>query len=181
MDRIAQAAVRMGQLISDLLEFSRVGRESLRKVHIDVNQLVTEVLYDLHAQIGDRSIVWRISALPAVVADGSLLRQVLINLLSNAIKYTGTVAEAKIEVGVLPREEPEAVTVFYVRDNGVGFDMKDAEKLFHPFSRLHSQAVFEGNGIGLSIVNSIIQRHGGRVWLDAQVGIGATAYFTLPG
>ncbi len=181
MDRITTATARMGQLIDDLLEFARVGRTVLKKVPIDVNDLVTKIVQDLYPQLGGRSVTWRISALPPVVADRSLLRQVLVNLLSNAIKYTSKTAEAQIEVGVCPQKEPGVDTVFYVRDNGVGFDMQHAGKLFRPFSRLHTQKEFEGTGIGLSIVSSIIQRHGGKAWVEAQPGAGATVFFSLPG
>lgn len=180
MESITRAAVRMGRLIDDLLEFARVGRVALKKTPVDANDLVTDVVQEMSPQSGDRHIAWRISALPSIVADRSLLRQVLVNLLSNAIKYTGKTAAARIEVGALPCKEPEDGAVFFVRDNGAGFDMQHAGKLFEPFNRLHTQMEFEGSGIGLSIVRSIIQRHGGKIWVDAQVGVGATVFFTLP-
>ena len=180
VEKITKAAARMGRLIEDLLEFTRVGRAALKKGPVDLNNLVAEVIRDMQQEIGERPVAWSIATLPSAIADKSLLRQVLANLLSNAVKYTRSNAETRIEVGILPPVRPETAFVLFVRDNGVGFDMEHADKLFQPFSRLHAYAEFEGTGVGLSIVHNIIERHGGKTWAEGQKGVGAIFYFTLP-
>jgi PAS domain S-box-containing protein len=178
LSTISQAAKRMGNLIDDLLAFSRVGRAELQKADVDLNQLVREALNDFQEESDKRSIVWKIDALPMVRADQSLLQMVLVNLISNAVKFTGHRASPEIEIGCAPSNDRE--TVIFIRDNGAGFNPKYAEKLFGVFQRLHSQAEFEGTGIGLANVGRIIRRHGGRSWAEGAVDGGATFYFSIP-
>ena len=175
---IFKSAHRMGDLINDLLAFSRVGHSELQKTDINLEELARETLGDFQAQTKERNIVWKIHPLPPVQADRALLRMVLVNLLSNAVKFTGTRAEAKIEIGCAPNSNGE--TVIFIRDNGVGFNPKHAEKVFGVFQRLHSQAEFEGTGIGLAHVRRIIDRHCGRAWAEGVVDGGATFYFSIP-
>jgi PAS domain S-box-containing protein len=175
---ISKSAKRMGDLIDDLLSFSRVGREDLKKTEVNLDQLVRETAGDFLADTKGRNIVWKIHPLPAVRADRSLLRLVLVNLISNAVKFTGARAEANIEIGCAPSDAGE--TVIFIRDNGAGFNPNYAGKLFGVFQRLHSQEQFEGTGIGLANVQRIIQRHGGRVWAEGVVDGGATFYFSIP-
>lgn len=175
---IGQAAQRMGNLIDDLLAFARIGHGDLRKTEVSLNDLVGKALTDVLVNSNERKIVWEIQPLPAVQGDGSLLRMALVNLISNAVKFTSARAEAKIEIGCAPSSENE--TVIFIRDNGAGFDPRYANKLFGVFQRLHSEDQFEGTGIGLANVQRIIHRHGGRVWAEGAVGLGATFYFSIP-
>ena len=175
---ISDAAKRMGHLIDDLLAFSRVGRSEMRKVEVDLDELVRQVLADSKAETKDRHIAWNVHPLPPVRADRALLRLVLVNLVSNAVKFTGGRAEAAIEIGCARGERGD--TVIFVRDNGVGFDPKYADKLFGVFQRLHSESEFEGTGIGLANVQRIVRRHGGRAWAEGAVDGGATFYFSIP-
>jgi PAS domain S-box-containing protein len=175
---ISRATKRMGNLIDDLLAFSRVGRAEMQKTECDLNQLVQETLRDFQADTKERKIVWEIHPLPSVRADYALLRMVLVNLISNAVKFTGNRTAAKIEIGCAPSEKGE--TVIFIRDNGAGFDPEYAEKLFGVFQRLHSRDEFEGTGIGLANVQRIIKRHGGRVWAEGVLNSGATFYFSIP-
>jgi len=175
---ISQAAKRMGELIDDLLAFSRLGRAKLQKMEVNLGQLVQETLTEFQAETKDRNIVWEIHPLPPVQADRALLQMALVNLVSNAVKFTAARAEARIEIGCTPNGNGE--TVVFIRDNGAGFDSQYADKLFGVFQRLHSQSEFEGTGIGLANVQRIIQRHGGRVWAEGVVDGGATFYFSLP-
>lgn len=175
---IIHASERMGSLIDDLLTFSRLGRMALQKADIDLTRLVEEVKDDFAEQTKERKIDWLIHPLPTVRADQSLLCMVLVNLLANAVKFTSARATAHIEIGTIPGEAAE--TVIFIRDNGSGFNPKYIAKLFGVFQRLHSQAEFEGTGIGLANVQRIIQRHGGRVWAEGEVDAGATFYFSLP-
>jgi PAS domain S-box-containing protein len=174
---IAHAAQEMGQLIDDLLAFSRMGRAEMRETAVDLAALVGEAKRGLEPALRDRNIRWQVAALPAVQGDPTMLRQVLLNLLGNAVKYTGRREVAEIEIGCDGREEGRIVC--YVRDNGAGFDMKYADKLFGVFQRLHRADEFEGTGIGLASVRRIISRHGGRTWAEGRVDAGATFYFTL--
>jgi len=174
---ISQSAKRMGNLIDDLLEFSRVGRAAVQTTNVNLDELVRETLGDFQAETKGRDMVWNLHALPAVRADRALLRLALVNLISNAVKFTGHRAQAKIEIGCLPGNDGE--TVIFIRDNGAGFDPRYAGKLFGVFQRLHSQDEFEGTGIGLANVQRIIERHGGRVWAEGAVDGGATFYFSI--
>jgi len=175
---ISEAAKRMGNLIDDLLAFSRVGRTELQKAEVNLDQLAGEVAGDFQAETKERNLAWQINPLPAVRADRALLRLALVNLLSNAVKFTGGRAQAKIEIGCAPGGDGE--TVIFIRDNGAGFDPRYAEKLFGVFQRLHGQDEFAGTGIGLANVQRIIHRHGGRVWAEGVVNGGATFYFSIP-
>jgi light-regulated signal transduction histidine kinase (bacteriophytochrome) len=193
---ISQSAKRMGDLIDDLLTFSRVGRAELHKTDVNLDELVRETLGDFKAETKGRNIAWNIHPLPAVQADRTLLRMALVNLISNAVKFTGARAEAKIEIGVMekwsdgtvastqnsntPKLQDSNTPVFFIRDNGAGFDPQYADKLFGVFQRLHSHDEFEGTGIGLANVQRIIHRHGGRVWAEGVVDGGATFYFSIP-
>ena len=168
----------MGNLIDDLLAFSRIGHAEMQKTEVNLEQLVRETLGDFQAETKARKIAWKIHPLPAVRGDRALLRMVLVNLISNAVKFTGARAEAKIEIGSVPGGNGE--TVIFIRDNGAGFDPRYTGKLFGVFQRLHSQDEFEGTGIGLANVQRIIHRHGGRVWAEGVVDGGATFYFSIP-
>ena len=179
---ISQAAKRMGNLIDDLLAFSRVGQSKMQKSDCNLDQLVREAVGDFKAETNGRNIVWEIHPLPEVRADCALLRLVLVNLISNAVKFTGNRAEAKIEIGCVPNGNGngDGEAIIFIRDNGAGFDPEYAGKLFGVFQRLHSRDEFEGTGIGLANVQRIIQRHGGRVWAEGVVDGGATFYFSIP-
>ena len=174
---IAEAASRMGRLIDDLLAFSRTGRTDLSKRRVSLVDLVHDAQAEVAAQAANREIVWKVDALPEVNADPALLRLAMINLLSNAVKYTGTRPSARIEVGTQAAADGEVVV--FVRDNGVGFDMAYANKLFGVFQRLHGDE-FSGTGIGLANVQRIVHRHGGRTWAEGAPDNGATFYFSLP-
>jgi PAS domain S-box-containing protein len=169
---------RMGILIDSLLDFSKLNRAQLQRIPVNLNLLVTEVQQESMLETQGRSIEWQVEPLPEVLGDWQLLKQVFANLLSNAIKYTRTQAHARITIGC-ESDSPEEVVVF-VKDNGVGFNMKHATKLFGVFQRLHSVKEFEGTGIGLANVQRIVHRHGGRVWAEAEVNQGASFFFTLP-
>jgi PAS domain S-box-containing protein len=175
---ILESAQRMGNLIDDLLAFSRIGRTETHKTMVNLEKLVQEALGEVRQDTGGRDIVWKVGALPACYGDRSMLRLVFVNLISNAAKFTRTRAQAEIEIGCL-NQEREQVVVF-IRDNGVGFDMKYVNKLFGVFQRLHAPEAFEGTGIGLATVQRIVHRHGGRVWAEGQVDQGATFCFSLP-
>jgi PAS domain S-box-containing protein len=178
MKTISDSAKRMGQLIDELLVFSRMGRAELHVVELDQDDLVAEVIRD-NGFKKNAAIDWNIAALPRVLADPVLLRQVWFNLIDNAVKYSGKSASPRIEIGC--RFDPAAnQQEFFVRDNGAGFDMQYAGKLFGVFQRLHSAAEFEGTGIGLANVRRIVQRHGGRTWAEGHIGEGAVFYFSLP-
>jgi PAS domain S-box-containing protein len=178
MTTISQAAQRMGNLIDDLLTFSRVGKSEMQKTEINLNQLIQETLGDFQAETKERNIAWEIRPLPPVCADRALLRMALVNLISNAVKFTGARAAAKIEIGCAPEGNGE--TVIFIRDNGAGFDPRYTDKLFGVFQRLHSHDEFDGTGIGLANVQRIIHRHGGRTWAEGVVDGGATFYFSIP-
>ena len=178
LQTISDSAKQMGQLIDDLLVFSRMGRQEMLHTTVNLDQLIKTILYDLRLDLQGREISWTIDTLPEVPGDPAMLRQVFVNLISNAIKFTGTRPIAKIAIG-LDRKSAGEITVF-VRDNGVGFDMQYLGKLFGVFQRLHRADEFEGTGIGLANVRRIVHRHGGRVWAEGIPDQGATFFVTLP-
>jgi light-regulated signal transduction histidine kinase (bacteriophytochrome) len=170
--------VQMGHLVDDLLAFSRLGRQALKKRQVATGAIVGQVLRDVRERAEGRSVSVSVGDTPSVWGDPALLKQVFINLIDNAFKYTRLRAEAVIEIG---SRESGGERVFFVRDNGAGFDMQYADKLFGVFQRLHRAEDFEGTGVGLAIVQRIVQRHGGRIWAEAAVDRGATFYFTTEG
>jgi PAS domain S-box-containing protein len=176
LDTIADSARQMAALIDDLLQFSRTGRQEMRQDHIDMNLVLQEVLESIKQDNTGRNIEWIFATLPNVYGDYAMLRLVWFNLLNNAVKFTRKKEKAKIEVGC---REDNMEYVFFVRDNGVGFDMQYAHKLFGVFQRLHSAEEFEGTGIGLANVRRIIAKHGGHTWAEAALDQGAVFYFTL--
>jgi two-component system sensor histidine kinase/response regulator len=176
LQRIRESATQMGQLIDGLLAFAGLGRRSLKKNTVDPTAIVGAVVEQLRSEITGRRVEIEIAELPACQGDSMLLKQVFTNLLSNAFKYSRGRDPAIIKVG-WRREKEE--NVYFVQDNGAGFDMEYSGKLFGVFQRLHSAEEFDGTGVGLAIVHRIISRHGGRIWAEAKVGHGATFYFTL--
>jgi light-regulated signal transduction histidine kinase (bacteriophytochrome) len=177
LDVILRGTKRMSQLIDDILAFSRMGRQEMTAQRIDMTQLVCAVIDDLSQNANRRELSFKVGSLPDAFADLGTVRQVWVNLIGNAIKYTGRTSPAVIEVGSMTEADG---LLYFVKDNGVGFDMQYADKLFGVFQRLHGQEEFSGTGIGLAIVKRVVTRHGGRVWADATVNSGATFYFTLP-
>jgi PAS domain S-box-containing protein len=178
LDNISQAALRMADLIEDLLAFSRVGRNQMARRPVDLTELTREVIHEFEPETGNRNVDWDIGDLPVVTADRAMLRMVLVNLVSNALKFTRPRRQARIEIGSMPGPASEAV--IFVRDNGVGFSMTYVDKLFGVFQRLHRAEEFEGTGIGLASVHRIITRHGGRTWAEGKPDQGAAFYFALP-
>lgn len=176
VESIAESANQMGTLIDDLLQFSRTGRSEMIEANVDMNEIVHVVLRSLKNGNSNRRIEWSVSSLPQVMCDKAMMKLVWINLLQNAVKFTKNKETARIEIGF--RDEVTE-NVFFVRDNGVGFDMQYADKLFGVFQRLHSKAEFEGTGIGLANVQRIVLRHGGRTWAESKLNNGATFYFTI--
>jgi len=175
---ILDSAKRMGSLVDDLLAFSRIGRAEAQKTTVHLEPLIKGVVGEIAPDTKGRKIVWHIGNLPICYGDPSMLRLVFGNLVSNAVKFTQTCLQAEIEINSLNHTSDEVVV--FVKDNGVGFDMKYKDKLFGVFQRLHSQEAFEGTGIGLATVQRIVQGHGGRVWAEASVNNGATFYVALP-
>jgi len=178
MDTISKAAGRMGVLIDDLLSFSRMGRQEINRAVVDLGTLVQDVIHEFDPETKGRAIHWQVAELPVVIGDRAMLRVALVNLISNALKFTQPREQVEIAIGCLPEHETE--TVVFVRDNGVGFDMQYADKLFGVFERLHGVEEFEGTGIGLANVRRVIARHGGRTWAEGKIDGGATFYFSLP-
>jgi light-regulated signal transduction histidine kinase (bacteriophytochrome) len=174
---MGESAIRMGRLVDDLLEFARAGRAPLERTDVEPLLLVESVLHDEALESRRRGVEIRIERLPVCRADPTMLRQVYRNLISNALKYTRKREQATIEIGC---RNQAGENVYYVRDNGIGFDMRHAGQIFGVFHRLHTDAEYEGTGVGLALVQRIIQRHGGRVWAEARPDEGATFFFTIP-
>jgi PAS domain S-box-containing protein len=177
LNKIIGAAKKMGVLIDDLLSFSRTGRAELKISKFNMNQIIEDASAQIDSSVKSRKIEWEISPLPEIHGDYNLLLLVWINLLDNALKYTLTREVAVIQIGF---NSEKSEIVFFIKDNGVGFDMKYADKLFGVFQRLHTSSQFDGTGIGLANVKRIISRHGGRVWAEAEPDKGATFYFSIP-
>ena len=178
MMMVLESGKRMGALIDDLLAFSRIGRAETRETRVSLEQLVKEVQNEVWHETEGRNVTWKIGPLPDLYGDRSMLKLVLVNLISNAVKFTRTRSTPEIEIGCTDNATDDIVV--FVKDNGVGFDMKYVNKLFGVFQRLHKVDEFEGTGIGLATVQRIIHRHGGQVWAEGQVGGGATFYLSLP-
>jgi PAS domain S-box-containing protein len=178
MMMILESAKRMGVLIDDLLAFSRIGRAETRETMVSLEQLVKEIQNEVWQETDGRNIAWKIGPLPDLYGDRSMLKLALLNLISNAVKFTRTRPQPEIEIDCT--EERKDGVVLAIKDNGVGFDMKYVNKLFGVFQRLHRAEEFEGTGIGLATVQRIIHRHGGEVWAEGLVGVGATFYLSLP-
>jgi light-regulated signal transduction histidine kinase (bacteriophytochrome) len=177
MDRIARAAARMGTLIDDLLEFSRVGRAQMKRTPVELDTLLAQVREDLEPDLTARQVRWEVAPLPRVQGDPRLLQLVLTNLVENAIKFTRERTPAVVALGSYDTPTHDVV---FVRDNGVGFDSAHADRLFGVFQRLPGAKEYEGTGIGLAHVRQIVDRHGGRTWAQATPGAGATFFFSLP-
>ena len=174
---IADSANQMGTLIDDLLVFSRMGRSEMRWTQVDLAVQVRNTIDSMSPDTKERKVEWKVGAMPSVRGDAAMLRQVIYNLIGNAVKYTRTRETAEIEIG---SSNGAGENIVFVKDNGVGFDMQYADKLFGVFQRLHSSDEFEGTGIGLANVRRIVQRHGGRTWAEGKVDVGASVYFSLP-
>jgi len=177
MEAIIKGAGKMNELINDLLNFSRSGSKELGIEEIDMDPLVKEVISDYEKNEGKDHLTVRVTPLSRVKGDRALLKQVLYNLFSNAVKYSSKKEKPLIEIGSKTADKEQ---VFFVKDNGIGFDMKFADKLFSIFQRFHSEEEFKGTGIGLAIVKQIVNRHGGRVWAESKPDMGSTFYFSLP-
>jgi signal transduction histidine kinase len=176
LEKIRLGAEKMGRLVDDLLSLSGIGRQELTLQNTSLDALLQQVLGELAPEFFGRELEWRIGALSNAECDPGLMKQVFVNLLSNAVKYTGKRERAIIEVGEMMRDDER---VLFVRDNGVGFEMQYAGKLFGVFQRLHKATDFQGTGVGLAIVHRIVRRHGGRIWAEAEPDRGATFFFTL--
>ncbi len=176
--RIQEGSRQMGRLVDDLLQLAQLGRQDAQRLPISLDSLIRDVVANLRTETTGRDIEWRVEPLPPVVCDAGLVHVLFTNLLSNAVKYTRTRQKAVIEIGHLVKGRE---LVIYVRDNGVGFDMKYADKLFGVFQRLHRADEFEGTGVGLATVQRIVRKHNGAVWAEAFVDMGATFFFTLGG
>ena len=182
LERIESGAQRMGQLVDELLNLTRVRRQALAVKATELGSVVKDVLTILEPEIAGRQIEWKIAELPFVECDPVLIQQVFQNLIGNALKYSRPRSPAVIEIGQMTdirKIQENGSPVFFVRDNGVGFNMKYADKLFGVFQRLHRAEDFEGTGVGLATVQRIVQKHGGEIWAEAELDRGATFYFTL--
>jgi len=174
---IVDSTRKMGELIEDLLEFSRLGRQNIVKTQIDMNKLFTSVYEEQKSLASEQKIDFVCHSLLPIAADESLLKHVISNLLANAIKFTNLRDPAKIEVGCYKEEQQ---VVYFVKDNGIGFDDQYSQKLFIVFQRLQNSENYEGTGVGLAIVDKVIHKHDGKVWAEAEEDKGATFYFSLP-
>jgi two-component system, sensor histidine kinase and response regulator len=177
MDYVCVGGKQLLRLADDLLRFARLGQQSLVKENVEVTPLVHKIFHELRDVSPDRVVELRVGALPDALADPSLFRQVLVNLLSNAFKFTLRVSDPIIEITGQVRT---GETTYCIRDNGAGFDMVDARRLFSHFQRLHTDTEFEGTGLGLAIVRRVLERHGGKISAEASVGKGAAFTLTLP-
>jgi light-regulated signal transduction histidine kinase (bacteriophytochrome) len=180
LKRVKDSGDHMGHLVDDLLAFSRFGRQALRTQRVSIRRIVDRTVEQLSPTLEGRQVEVVIGDLPEAECDAALMEQVFVNLLSNAFKYSRRREHARVEVGALEANATEGPT-YFVRDNGAGFDMEYASKLFGVFQRMHRSEDFEGTGVGLAIVHRIVERHGGRIWAEARVDGGATFYFTLKG
>jgi light-regulated signal transduction histidine kinase (bacteriophytochrome) len=178
INMILDSANRMGTLVDDLLSFSRIGRAETRKTTVRLTELIHTIVREIAPDTQNRRITWRIGDLPVCHGDPAMLRLVFANLISNAVKFTRTREKAEIEIDSSNHKTDEMLV--FVKDNGVGFDMRYHNKLFGVFQRLHSQEAFEGTGIGLATVQRIVHQHGGRVWAESVLNNGATFYVALP-
>jgi len=167
----------MSTLIDDFLKFARSSRAELGLQSVEVEPLVREVVDETAEARHGRNIEWSIAPLPRVTADPALLKVAFVNLIGNAVKFTRKQPASRIEIGVIPSASEDTI---FVRDNGVGFDARSNGQVFVPFRRLHTDAEFEGNGIGLATVHRVVERHGGRLWAEGARGVGATFYLALP-
>jgi signal transduction histidine kinase len=174
--RISAAAIRMGELIDDMLTLSRITRDEMTRGTVDLTSLAREVADELQRRDGGHAVDFRVDDGLVVEADPRMMKIVLENLIGNAWKFTRHTERPNVEFGTLHNGE----VAFFVRDNGAGFNMEQAGKLFKPFQRLHTEAEFPGTGIGLATISRVIDRHGGRIWAEAEVGRGASFFFTLP-
>lgn len=177
MNNIIGSSLKMGQLIDDLLTFSRLGRKELAKTEIPMQSMVTNLCNEIKNEQHNRNIQFNISELKSAQGDSVTIKQVWVNLISNAVKYSKLIEIAIIEIG---SEISGNETIYFIKDNGAGFDMRYADKLFGVFQRLHNDEKFEGTGVGLAIVHRIITKHGGRVWAEGKVNEGAVIHFSLP-
>ncbi len=178
LSRIRFGVQDMSRLVDDLLKLSRIGRAGLKCETVRLNTLVEDVLAELQPEVANRNMEWRIAELPSARVDPGLIKQVFANLLSNAVKYTRPRAQSVIEIGA---EQVDGATAIFIRDNGVGFNMDQAHRLFGVFQRLHEMEEFEGTGVGLATVQRIVRLHGGKIWANAELDKGATFHFTLEG
>jgi PAS domain S-box-containing protein len=174
---ISDSTKHMGHLIDDILSFSRMGRAEMKKSPVNLDQIVKEAMKELQTEMKGRDIAWNINSLPEVHGGSAMLKLVWVNLIGNALKFTRTQPQARIEIGWNDNKDE---LIFYIKDNGVGFDMAYVDKLFNLFQRLHRKEGFEGTGVGLANIRRIIQRHGGKTWAEGKVNEGATFYFSLP-
>ena len=177
MNNIMHYAKKMGQLIDDLLTFSRLGRKELVEGNIPMHDIVTNLCSEIKNENNHRNIQFKINELQAAQGDSVIIKQAWVNLISNAVKYSRLNEKPVIEIG---SEVKGDEIIYYIKDNGVGFDMRYADKLFGVFQRLHSEKEFEGTGVGLAIVHRIMSKHGGRIWAEGKVNEGAIFYFSLP-
>jgi len=178
LQRVGAGVQNMSQLIDDLLNLSRIGRQSMTKKKTNLETIVQEAYRSLEDEWKDRKVNFTVHQLPSFFADPHLMQIVFTNLFSNALKFSRRQKAAEIEVGCETKDRPKT---FFVKDNGVGFDMKYADRLFTPFQRLHHKEEYEGTGVGLATVRRIIHRHGGRIWVESKSDSGTTIYFTLEG
>ncbi|MFQ5561528.1 MAG: ATP-binding protein, partial [Nitrospinota bacterium] len=172
------ATEKMDRLLNDLLNYSKAGSVKIKKTSVNLNSIIQKIRAEFELETRGREINWKTAELPLTEGDPNLIKLALTNLISNALKYTGKLKSATIETGHFV--DASNTTVFFVKDNGIGFDMKFKAILFAPFKRFHEHTDFEGSGLGLSNVKRIIELHGGSIWADSVVNSGTTFYFTLP-